>query len=183
MNRTITELLRTSKRKKTVSFRGASPPWPPPGALPPGPPLRAPPQTPVIGSRSRARHARGSSPPKRHTLSSPLSPTPHFGGVHSGVAMNPKCEVGQDFCIAHLPQFSLSYVYLLGRYRVDKQMPLKTYNALRYSTMLAYNHIYAARCIITISVCPSICLSHAYIVSKQMNVGSWRLYWPVAQCI
>jgi len=72
MKRRITGLLWTSKRKKTVSLRGASPPDPPPGALPSGPRWGLRPQTPVIRSRSRARHARGSSAPKRHTLSSPL---------------------------------------------------------------------------------------------------------------
>jgi len=48
------------------------------------------------------------------------------------------------------------------------------------------NHIHftacrnAARCIsYSISVCPSICPSHAGIVTKQMNVGSCRLYWRV----
>jgi len=64
---------------KCISLRGAkSSPDLPPGALPPGPPLWALPQTPVIGSRSRARL---SSPP----FCSPnfkLLPTPLMDSSH-----------------------------------------------------------------------------------------------------
>ena len=56
---------RTSKSKKLFSFRGASPPDPLTRGSAPGPRWGLCPQTPVIGSRSRARHKR---PPL----------TPHF---------------------------------------------------------------------------------------------------------
>jgi len=44
------------KHKNLVGCRGASPPDPPPGALPLDPRWGLRPQTPIIGSRSRARH-------------------------------------------------------------------------------------------------------------------------------
>jgi len=56
------------KKLKRFQLHGASPPWPPDQGLCPWTPLGALSQTPVISSRSRARHARGSSPPKRDTL-------------------------------------------------------------------------------------------------------------------
>jgi len=48
----ICSFLWTRKGKKAFSFRGASLPWPLPGALPPGTPLGLRPQTPFIGSRT-----------------------------------------------------------------------------------------------------------------------------------
>ena len=44
------------KHKNFVGCRGASPSWPPTGGSAPWTPLGVPPQTPIIGSRSRARH-------------------------------------------------------------------------------------------------------------------------------
>ena len=44
------------KHKNLVGCRGASLPWPPPGALPLAPRWGLRRQTPIIGSRSRARH-------------------------------------------------------------------------------------------------------------------------------
>ena len=52
--------------------------WPPTRGSASGPRSGLCSQTPVIGSRSRARHARGSTPPKRDTLASPLRRRPVF---------------------------------------------------------------------------------------------------------
>ena len=55
--------------------------------------------------------------------------------------MTPKFELGRDFCTMHVPpQVSSSYVNSFGSYSVvstNKQTPLKTSNALRYTMMLA----------------------------------------------
>jgi len=60
------------KIKMFSASGGLRPPDPLTRGSAPGPRWGLCPQTPVIGSRSRARHARGSSPPKRDTLASPL---------------------------------------------------------------------------------------------------------------
>ena len=51
------------QKLKGFSFRAASPPDPLTRGSAPGPRCGLRPQTPVIGSLSRVRHARGSSPP------------------------------------------------------------------------------------------------------------------------
>ena len=63
----------TSNALNAISFRGASPPDPPPGALPLDPHWGLCPQIPVIGLRYCARHTAGYSPPLYFLLAPPLA--------------------------------------------------------------------------------------------------------------
>jgi len=64
--------------------------------------------------------------------------------------MTAKFKLGRDFCTMHLPQVSPSYVYLFGRYHVDThtnpQIPAKTSNVIRYTTMLGNNCLAITYC-------------------------------------
>ena len=59
----------------------------------------------------------------------------HIGGLRTQGAMTPNWNSAEIFVQCTYPKFHRP-VYSFGSYRVDKQTPLKTSNALRYATTL-----------------------------------------------
>ena len=69
-----------------------------------------------------------------------------YGGVRTPRAYDPKFELGRHFCTPHLPPSFIILCLLVRKlscWQTNKQTPMKTSNALRYTTTLRN---YTAQC-------------------------------------